>query len=377
MRFSLKFMVKTFAAISCLLIFFEFIVYYVVQGKCEYPRLDKTKEDPSVVYSNEEPVKVMVLADTHLLGSRNGHWFDKLRREWQMHRSFQTAMHLHKPDIVFILGDLTDEGSFCNPKEFEYYVKRFYSLFAVPGSTSLYVTVGNHDIGFHYRINPYLNFRFEDGFNTPPVKIVTMRGNHFVLINSMAMEGDGCFLCKPAEKELAHIERILKCSKDIHYGNCKNITRLEKYSKPILMQHFPLYRQSDMECNEPDSAPLPIKAEKFQERRECLSQEATNQVLEQIRPRLAMSGHTHHGCVKPLPNGEGMEVTVPSFSWRNKENPSYSLLTLTPNNYAIFRCAMPRESSVISGYMMGVSLIIIWCIYSMFSRSRKIRCKHY
>lgn len=48
----------------------------------------------------------MVLADTHLLGSRNGHWFDKWRREWQMHRAFQTAMTLHQPEIVFILGTL-------------------------------------------------------------------------------------------------------------------------------------------------------------------------------------------------------------------------------------------------------------------------------
>lgn len=51
-----------------------------------------------------EPVYAMVIADTHLLGSRNGHWFDKWRREWQMHRAFQTAMTLHKPNVVFVLG---------------------------------------------------------------------------------------------------------------------------------------------------------------------------------------------------------------------------------------------------------------------------------
>ena len=46
----------------------------------------------------------MLLADTHLLGPYRGHWFDKLRREWQMHRAFQTAITLHKPEVVFILG---------------------------------------------------------------------------------------------------------------------------------------------------------------------------------------------------------------------------------------------------------------------------------
>lgn len=93
----------------------------------------------------------MIIADTHLLGSRKGHWLDKLRREWQMHRAFQTAMLLHPPDLVFFLGDLFDEGLFCSGTEFDYYVKRFYSLFSVPNGTKVYVAVGNHDIGFHYR----------------------------------------------------------------------------------------------------------------------------------------------------------------------------------------------------------------------------------
>lgn len=92
----------------------------------------------------------MVIADTHLLGSRRGHWFDKLRREWQMHRAFQTAMALHKPELVFVLGDLMDEGQHCSREEFESYVKRFYKLFKVPEDTKMYFAVGNHDIGFHY-----------------------------------------------------------------------------------------------------------------------------------------------------------------------------------------------------------------------------------
>lgn len=112
--------------------------------------MNPKNEDPTIAGGSEEPVKVMVLADTHLLGSRRGHWFDKLRREWQMHRVFQTAMKLHKPDLVFVLGDLTDEGLYCSKAEFEYYVKRFYNLFAVPEGTDMYVVVGNHDIGFHY-----------------------------------------------------------------------------------------------------------------------------------------------------------------------------------------------------------------------------------
>lgn len=46
-----------------------------------------------------------MVADTHLLGPFRGHWFDKLRREWQMKRTFATAMTLHQPEVVVFLGE--------------------------------------------------------------------------------------------------------------------------------------------------------------------------------------------------------------------------------------------------------------------------------
>lgn len=180
MRLSVSLFIKTIAGLVFLFLYCEYLIYYVVLKdvskllpsshffnytfkvmllcydslfhlfQCDWPVLDPKNEDPAISKTNDSSVKVMVLADTHLLGSRKGHWFDKLRREWQMHRAFQTAMILHKPDLVFVLGDLTDEGLYCSEEEFNYYVKRFYHLFAVPKGTKLYVAVGNHDIGFHY-----------------------------------------------------------------------------------------------------------------------------------------------------------------------------------------------------------------------------------
>ncbi|XP_028132714.1 metallophosphoesterase 1 isoform X1 [Diabrotica virgifera virgifera] len=371
MRPNLKFIVKTSFGVLFLFFYCEFLIFYAVQLNCDWPQLDPDNEDTSIEPSNEDPVKIMVIADTHLLGSRKGHWFDKLRREWQMYRAFQSAMTLHKPDLVFVLGDLTDEGLYCSSTEFEYYVNRFYSLFAVPEGTKIYVAVGNHDIGFHYGVSPYLNQRFVKAFDAPVVKMISLRGNHFVLVNSMALEGDGCFLCKPAEQQLTKIEKILKCTKGTYTEKCKPNMKLAKYSRPILMQHYPLYRQSDMECNDFDAAPFPIKQERFRERWECLSQEATYQLLNQVKPRLSLSGHTHHGCTRPLPVGEGLEVTIPSFSWRNKDNPNYLLATITPNNYAYFKCELPRESTVINLYLFGTSIFIIWLLYSLMCRSKR------
>ncbi|CAH0557249.1 unnamed protein product [Brassicogethes aeneus] len=376
MRPSTKFIIEVIFGVFCLFIYCEYIIYYLVLKNCEWPELDPKNEDPTIKNNDQDPVKIMVIADTHLLGSRKGHWFDKLRREWQMHRAFQTAMTLHKPELVFVLGDLTDEGLYCSSAEFDYYVKRFYSLFGVPEGTKLHVAVGNHDIGFHYGVSPYLNQRFVTAFNSAAVQLISLRGVHFILVNSMALEGDGCFLCKPAEQQLNKIERILQCSKGKYFEKCDKKNRLDVYSKPILMQHYPLYRQSDMECEDFDAAPFPIKHEIFRERWECLSHEATLQILNQIKPRLALSGHTHHGCTRKLPVGEGLEITIPSFSWRNKENPNFGMGVFSSNNYAFTKCQMPNESSVINLYMLGSSFLMLWIIYSFFFRVRSRKYKY-
>lgn len=335
---------------------------------CRWPALDSSNKDNNIT-SNKEPVKIMVIADAHLLGSRRGHWFDKLRREWQMYRAFQTAITLHNPEIVFVLGDLLDEGQDCSEQEFNYYIERFYSLFEVPETTKMYIVVGNHDIGFHYRVNPYLQKRFEAGFKAPSVQLISVRGNNFVLINSMALEGDGCFLCKPAEEELKKIEKTLKCAQDFS-KDCDPKRKLEIYSRPILMQHYPLYRESDKECNDFDAAPFPEKEERFREKLECLSKEATYTILKQIKPRLALSGHTHHGCTRKLPFEYGIEITMPSFSWRNKNNPNYGLGVFTPNNYAFAKCEMPKESSVTLCYIFGI--VGIYVLNFLIARCKKV-----
>ena len=98
--------IVTFVGLALTLVVYnEFLVYYVVLLRCWWPQLDPKLADTAISDTGTPPVKAIILADTHLLGSRLGHWFDKLRREWQMERSFQSAMLVHNPDVVFILGE--------------------------------------------------------------------------------------------------------------------------------------------------------------------------------------------------------------------------------------------------------------------------------
>ncbi|KAJ9585291.1 hypothetical protein L9F63_002921, partial [Diploptera punctata] len=358
MGLNVAYLTKFLIAVLGLVFYCEFLIYYLVLLQCWWPELDPNKIDNTIhLRQDEQPVRALLLADTHLLGSRKGHWFDKLRREWQMYRAFQTAMTLHKPDVVFVLGDLFDEGLWCSEKEFAYYVNRFNDLFRVSEGTQMFVVVGNHDVGFHYGISPYLHERFSSAFDAPSVRFVSIKGNHFVLVNSMAMEGDGCFLCRPAELLLQKISRRLKCTKGI--GRCDRGMDLAQYSRPILLQHFPMYRESDVDCNEPDQAPEDEKKQKFRERWECLSKESSEQLFDILKPRAIITGHTHHGCHR-IHREDIHEWTIPSFSWRNKDNPSFMLAVFTPNNYAISKCMMPQETSVIWLYMFGAALILMW-----------------
>ncbi|XP_050425907.1 metallophosphoesterase 1 isoform X2 [Adelges cooleyi] len=340
----------------------EFGIYYIVLMQCNWPS-DHTM-------SLEQPLKVMFIADTHLLGTRKGNWFDKMRREWEMKRAFQTAIRIHSPELVFVLGDLFDEGLWSSEKDFNSYVATFKNLFSVPKSIKLYTVVGNHDIGFHYSITPYLERRFYKAFNTGPVTLVSKRNVHFVTVNSMAMEMDGCYFCYNAEQQLRDITRRLKCSK--REIACPEKMMVEgNYSAPILLQHFPLHRKNDMACNEPDSAPTNEKQKSFRDGWDCLKKDATKKLLQSINPRLVFDGHSHHGC-HLIHQNNIHEYTLSSFNWRNKYNPSFVLAQFTANQYGVETCHMPREFTIATIYMLFI-LIFLYKNFNVKSNFKRFK----
>ncbi|CAB1326905.1 unnamed protein product [Coregonus sp. 'balchen'] len=177
-----------FGAVCSVFIFCEYLIYYAAILQCGWPGIDHgapAGEKSADGQPNAEVMRAMVLSDTHLLGAVGGHWFDKLRREWQMERAFQTALTLLRPEVVFILGDVFDEGKWSSPKNWEDDVHRFQKTFRHPSDTELVVLVGNHDVGFHY---------------------------DFLLVNSVALHGDGCPICQSVEKQLYTHSRDLNCS---------------------------------------------------------------------------------------------------------------------------------------------------------------------
>ncbi|CAL8097404.1 unnamed protein product [Orchesella dallaii] len=344
----------------------EYLIYPFVLYQCHWP--EHTNDENSL---ENETLRAMILADTHLLGPFRGHWFDKLRREWQMHRAFQTAMTLFEPEAVFFLGDIFDEGNWVNENGFMEYVNRFQHLFSVKenGKTRSFVVSGNHDMGFHYEIIPYLHNRFNKAFNVSSVRLLKLKGSNFLMLNSMAMEMDGCFLCSAAIKSLQDISKKLECEE--HPESCSKHALPKPstlFSNPILLQHFPLYRKSDEACKGEDAAPEKEKSTKFRESYDCLSKESSQLLFQLIKPRVVLSGHTHHHCITEHLSKNGAELvveySVPSFSWRNRNDPSFYLAIFTPKKYYLSKCYMPKESTVYFLYTLAGLLLMLWLILS-------------
>ncbi|KAM9223173.1 metallophosphoesterase 1 isoform 3-T3 [Leptosomus discolor] len=351
----LCFLLKLVCFVSSVLIFCEFLIYYVVIFQCQWPEV-KSGAHMGEKETSTSVLKAIVLADTHLLGEIRGHWLDKLRREWQMERSFQTAVWLLQPDIVFILGDVFDEGKWSSPQAWADDVRRFWKMFKHPVSTELVVVTGNHDIGFHYEMTTYKVNRFEKVFNFTSGKLITRKGinkcfpvlptsrlfarslvfSSFVLVNSVAMEGDGCAVCRTSEAKLVALSHKLNCSQ----------------------QHYPLYRKSDAECSGEDAVPPEERNIPFKEKYDVLSQEASQKLIWWFHPRLILSGHTHSAC-EVLHAGNIPEISVPSFSWRNRNNPSFIMGSITPTDFALQKCFLPYESRVSTVYCAAGALLVI------------------
>ncbi|XP_072296797.1 metallophosphoesterase 1 [Eucyclogobius newberryi] len=355
------------AGLGSTFLFCEYLIYFPAIFQCAWPVVASHGR----AAGGDDAVRAMVLSDTHLLGAVGGHWFDKLRREWQMERAFQTALWLLKPEIVFILGDIFDEGKWSSQKHWEDDVRRFHRMFRHSTDTELVVLVGNHDIGFHYEMDWFKLQRFEKVFNASSTRMVTKKGVNFLLVNSVALHGDGCPICQSVEKELIRLSKDLNCSLQSSQKGVGSLTEncdgAQTYppSYPIMLQHYPLFRVSDAGCTGQDAAPAEERHLLFREKYDVLSKEASQRLLQWFRPRLILSGHTHSGC-EVLHENKYVEISVPSFSWRNRNNPSFILASVSAQHHALSKCFLPEESTVIGVYCSaGACLLLLLLLHCL------------
>ncbi|KAL0601783.1 Metallophosphoesterase 1 [Plecturocebus cupreus] len=172
-----------------------------------------------------------------------------------MERAFQTALWLLQPELVFILGDVFDEGKRSSPEARVDDVEQFQKMFRHPRHVQLKVVAGNHSTGFHYAMNTYKVESSEKVFISE--RLLSWKGIKFMMVNSMALKGDGCGICSEAEAELIEVSHRLNCSRE----------------------HYPLYRRSDANCSGEDAAPLEERNIPFKENYDVISWEASQKLM--------------------------------------------------------------------------------------------------
>ena len=110
-------------------------------------------------------------------------WFLKL-----FFRAFQTAQTYFSPQHIFFLGDLFDEGLWCPPAEFDYYVKRChnncYGLTMNCFQISLPVPIGQRDSNTCFTWKPW------HGLSLCPQSLFRQKVQDSIQDESCAVEGD-------------------------------------------------------------------------------------------------------------------------------------------------------------------------------------------
>lgn len=89
-------------------------------------------------------------------------------------------------------------------------VERFQKMSRHPRHVQLKAVAGDHDVGCHAQMSTYRIKRFEDVFN--PARLFSWKGINSVMVDSVALEGDGCSICSEAEAEVVVMSQRLNCS---------------------------------------------------------------------------------------------------------------------------------------------------------------------
>uniref|UniRef100_A0A8C7N786 Metallophosphoesterase 1 n=1 Tax=Oncorhynchus kisutch TaxID=8019 RepID=A0A8C7N786_ONCKI len=134
-------------------------------------------------------------------------------------------------------------------------------------------------------------------------------------------------------------------------------------------QHYPVYHLNDAECTGKDVTSPEERHQVFHEHYDMLYQEAS----QRFQLPLILSGNTH-SAYEVVHDNKHPEISVPSFSWRNCNNPSFILGRESGHNLPLSLCRAPsfllEESSVVAIYCatgMVVSLMLMAHLH--FSKS--------
>ncbi|KAK2463173.1 hypothetical protein APHAL10511_004828 [Amanita phalloides] len=341
-------------------IWFEYGTFWFAVNRCSWPDFRLQTSSPSAT----RPTHVLVIADPQILDHRSYpgrlailNYVSRVMVDLNLRKSWRAATRL-RPDAVVFLGDMMDGGRFPMPDtEYESYYKRFKAIFALDRTVPEYFIPGNHDTGLKMSASESKQAR-------------ERYVSHFGPLNQ-----------QQHQVSFAEWRRSPE-------GTVKFVERLAGAIQPpiILLSHIPLYRPAGSDCG-----PLRERGTIHQGYgngyQNILEQDATNFLLQTLRPSLILSGDDHDYCEfnHTIDRSEvAREVTVKSLSIAmNVKRPGFQLLSLSPKlfrkNHATTHadelCLLPDQISIyLSIYLplLFISLLVVLLLNAESVRNRSI-----
>lgn len=322
---------------------------------------------------SQKLTKLLVIADTHIMGPIKSVKIDKLRREWQMKQAFSISNSIFQPDVIVFMGDLIDEGSFSRDEYFNKACDDFDRIFAYDERKQERIIIpGNHDVGFHDQMRnfPFLMKRFQDRYSTTSgldlVRTPKTQHLNLVVSNSMSFYNDTCPFCSTSMRELNLLQ---------DYFNNIIESKPRDYVSPILLGHIPLFRKNDLNCTYPATIREKVSKDNI-EGEEVLHKVSSRAILSKLRPRLALSGHTHMLChtehlVQGSMNQEPVyELTMSSYNHKYAElKPGFVLMTANSTHVFTKHCNLIEEWVVLSIYIATILILVFRLIFAFTNKS--------
>ncbi|KAI0356201.1 Metallo-dependent phosphatase [Trametes cingulata] len=381
---------------------YELGTFYHHTATCPWPD-DPLKSSLSQSTSVTSPTHVLLVADPQILDHRSypdrPPWLMRLSQfivDLNIRKSWRAALK-RRPDRVVFLGDMMDNGRVdMSDEEYAQYVRRFRSIFAHDESLPMHYIPGNHDIGLgasssSYRFSDHARERYLSSFG--PLNQRIALANHTVLLIDAPTLVD-----EERERAAAGMSyaqwAVSRPDSTIAFVNtfAKTGADLAESDRPILFTHVPLSRPEGSSCG-----PLRERGTIRQGRglgyQNLLTPQASQFLLQSIRPSIVFSGDDHDYCeyVHTLPASDTKrpsapasipEITVKSFSMAmGIRRPGYQLLSLVPpstsaeaQTFAHIPCLLPDQLGIyLSVY---VPLIVLTLAILLLSNIRRTCIRH-
>lgn len=327
--------------------------------------------------SDEDDLKVMIVANLLLMGSEAG-YFNFFFRDYYLSKFFKKSFQLLKPDMLLVLGDVSARGAELTRSNWSSVIQQFHSMLGPFLGLPYHVLLGDRDIGgcsdLNTRSVSWISSNFP-GLDSSGCSAFGINNISFVSLNSVALLcGDNSLrfsVEKTVETESTDLHmkteqarQLLQVPKDITLKDfsCRRESALSSGSGPVLLLHMPLHLRANncQESNMYDDNPEFIQRDATRtesrglagvgpyELWHTLPPNATEYILQALKPRIIFSAHTHKFCDRTHYDGT-REITVPAMSWEAIDEPGFVVASFKSDRklVTVSHCLLAKESSVI------------------------------